>query len=245
MLEILLTLQVKKPSDDYPLSGPGPKSLLFGDTTLGYFGEVSSADLITLADLRTQLNFPTGTDFGSWNGQWIKMYVDQQVIFFPTAKVATNITWNDLYNKGLIYGINGNGAYPSSTPTNQLKVVTAKGSNFKVRCFKACSSDPSGMGGIENLSNTTNPLLLNGEWYRVIASITTPKLTSYTGVYQPIYTQATSILPIGTTPYAWAQETRNQTFVTNGLTINNTQVAPSNVKASALLAWLPVLEVVT
>lgn len=226
----------------YPWSGPGPKTLLQGTEALGYFGEASPTEMLSAFKLRDQLNFQVGTDNAAWDGRWVKMFVDGKVIFFPTKIIATGITWNDLYNAGLVYGTDDNGKYPTATPTNQMRYVSAGNAVMKVRNFRAYAADPANMGGIENLGNTTNVDIFNGEWYRTIGSITTPRLTSYTGPWWPKYSQPDFLIPNSTAPFPWAQETR-QALTTNGLTINNTQIAPSNVKTTAL-AWYPVLEVV-
>jgi hypothetical protein len=40
--------------------------------------------------------------------------------------LGSSVTWNDVYNAGLVYGTNDNGKYPSSTPTNQFNLVSKK-----------------------------------------------------------------------------------------------------------------------
>ena len=122
MIEALLS-SGQKEGASYPNSGPGIKTLAFGDETLGYFGEVSQEELVSVFDLRQQLSF--------WEGEestgaiaWIKMFLDGTVIYFPKYPTVYNVGWNALYNAGLVYGTDDNGLYPSGSPTNQFRVVS-------------------------------------------------------------------------------------------------------------------------
>lgn len=240
MFELLLATDGAAGNKTYPLSGPGPKTLVNGNEQLGYFGELSSSEFINLSELRDQLNFNIGLPWTPWEGTWVKMFLDGKVIFFPTRKVATGITWNDLYNAGLVYGTDSNGVYPTATPTNQLRYVSTHGSAFKVRNFKGSTDDPSNLGSIENYSSTTNEQIKGSEWYRIACAITQPRINNYFGPWWPKYLQTTYLLPNDQVPFALAQESR-AAVIGNSLTINNTQVAPSNPKTTTY-AWFPVLE---
>lgn len=128
-----------------PLSGPGNKTLLFGTTDLGYFGRVSQDELFTSKELLDFTGITTGT-VGPINFQWMKFIRAGKVIYISTALLRTAISWNILYELGLIYGTNDNGLYPTATPTNQLKwkVKEDKGKKWflKARTIKGTNTDP-------------------------------------------------------------------------------------------------------
>ena len=222
----------------YPDSGPGPKTLKFGSPDLGYFGEVSASEVLSLSELRRQLNFWGGTD-NTPNPTWIKMFSGGRVIYFPTQPLAVAMSWNILYAAGLVYGTDNTGVVPGSPAVNQLAYVTKNNDNFKVRCFKTQETDPANQGGVEGISGSV--ILKAGEWGKVISAIVSPRQSGYTGDNWAIYPYNLYILP--GTSVAISQNTR-QADLTSCLGMNNTQVALVP-KAPAGYIWLPVLELVT
>ncbi len=132
----------------YDWSGPGPKYLLLGDENFGYFGKVDTTEMFT------NLEFWNATFAGKGTAAsrqvfvegWFKFFYKGNVIFMPQGPVANNVGWDMLYNLGYIYGIDGVGKYPTSTPVNQSKQLTLKKagvtSYFKVRTPRASLNDP-------------------------------------------------------------------------------------------------------
>lgn len=236
MLEATLSSGVGA-KQTYPDSGPGPKTLKFGTTDLGYFGEVGYTELFNLGELRRQLNFWGGTD-NNPNPNWIKMFSSGKVIYFPTQPLAVGMSWNLLYAAGLIYGEDNNGVVPGTPAVNQLMFVSKNKDNFKVRCFKTQEADPANHGGIEGISGSA--VLKAAEWGKVISAIVSPRQTGYTGDNWALYPYNVYILP--GTSVAISQNTR-QADQTSCLGMNNTQVSLIP-KSPAGYIWLPVLELV-
>lgn len=224
-------------SQSYPDSGPGPKTLRYGTSDLGYFGEVTANELLTLNELRRQLNFWGGTD-NAPSPTWIKMFSAGKVIYFPTQAAAVGIGWNMLYSAGLVYGTDDNGIVPGSPGVNQMAVVNKDAFNFKVRCFKSQVVDPANHGGLEAIG--TSDILKAGEWGTIISAIISPRQSGYTGTNWALYPYNLYILP--STSQAISQNTR-QADQTSCLGINNTQVGLIP-KSSAGYIWLPVLELI-
>lgn len=149
MLDILLTtLQPSSTYDggDYPNSGPGPTTLKVGDTELGYFGRVASSALMSYVALRTHLTttaWQTNTDMG-----WLKFMFKGKVLFIAQTWCYHNVSWQDVYKAGAIYGVNGPGAYPApaGTPINQYKPVTIQADDKQwtlvPRMMQVAASDP-------------------------------------------------------------------------------------------------------
>lgn len=237
MLEAMLSSGVGS-KQTYPDSGPGPKTLKFGTSDLGYFGEVGYDELFSLSELRRQLNFWGGTD-NNPNPAWIKMFSSGRVIYFPTQALAVGMSWNLLYAAGLVYGTDNNGVVPGSPAVNQLAYVSKNKDSFKVRCFKTQEGDPASHGGVEGIGGSA--VLKAAEWGKVISAIVSPRQTGYTGDNWALYPYNLFILP-GTSA-AISQNTR-QADLTSCLGMNNTQVTLIP-KSPAGYIWLPVLELVT
>ena len=150
----------------YPNSGPGPKYLKRGDTTLGLFGELTDGALLTHPELKNQLGFYAGQLVPTNDtGLWFKMFVDGKVIFFPRYACVQGVSWSDLYANGLVYGTDDTGTPNTATPTNQLRIVTAGDSLFKVRCF-AGKNTP----GV-NDAVWANVATAESEWGRIVAAL--------------------------------------------------------------------------
>lgn len=136
-----------KSTGNYPNSGPGPKTLLVGDQLAGYFGVVNTNDLFTHSEL-IRLAFLKGTFPTLYSGPegWYKFFFNSKIIYLPVSPVGSNVTWNTLYNEGLVYGTDDNGKYPSSPAVNQLRILgrdTAAEGRFYYRIrLPVCGADP-------------------------------------------------------------------------------------------------------
>lgn len=221
----------------YPDSGPGPKTLKNGSTELGYFGEASSSEMFNLAEIRRMTDYWVGTD-NSTNPSWIKMFVLGKVIYFPTQPLVSQNSWNNLYAKGLIYGVDGPGTVPGSPAVNQLTYLTKNKYNFKIRTFKTHPDDPANQGGADVIA--TSAIVKASEWGKVISALLSPRQSGYTGDNWALYPFNLFILP-GTSA-AIGQPTR-QADQTQCVGMNNTQIVLLG-KALAGYQWLPVLELV-
>lgn len=121
MLELLMAQSLPPVTMAYPNSGPGPIYLVAGNSEIGYFGRVSSAELMTYVAYRNNLTataWTMGTDKG-----WLKFMYKGKVLFISQGWTF-KATWNQLYAAGGVYGVDGPGTYPATTPVNQYKPVT-------------------------------------------------------------------------------------------------------------------------
>lgn len=164
MLEMML-MGGKPQKIQYPDSGPGPKTLMYGDESLGYFGEVTSAAFLTVPEIQRQLNFYPGGGTPDPNVSWVKVFSDSKVLYIPKRAIVNNITWNTLYNAGLVYGIDGVGSNPTTTPTNQLRTVTADGRQFKVRLLKGATTENG------PYVNYGGPTVMAAEWPKLAVAL--------------------------------------------------------------------------
>lgn len=146
-----VTYSLPKPTVNIGYTGPGPQNILYGDWRFGYFGAVPAADLFTAPEVCTPL---TVAGVNSASGLvWHKFAHKGKVLYFPSQHLSTTVGWNYLYNKGLVFGIDGDGPTGhSNTPTNQMKKVTRGDDQFIVR-LPRCNNTPGFVAGTTELGN--------------------------------------------------------------------------------------------
>lgn len=117
----------------YPDSGPGTKYLQFGDDSFGYFGEVSEEEFITYDQVAATVTvFTTNTTVKPYLSRspsqriWHKFFVNGKVIYRPQYQIYYHISWEMLYQSGVLYGVDGPGSnpYPTGSSVNQLTTIT-------------------------------------------------------------------------------------------------------------------------
>lgn len=136
MLETMLT--AGGTGKHYPNSGPGPQTLLFGDTEEGYFGRVPVGEMITGDEVKAQLSV---TRYAAPQ-YWLKFYRKKEVLFIGVNGTLAS-GWDDAYNAGLIYGVDGDGDYPNTPPVNQMRIVRQDKWAYIVRALRSTDASPS------------------------------------------------------------------------------------------------------
>lgn len=229
MLEAILT-SGGSPLKVYPDSGPGVKTLKYGNETLGYFGEVSKEELFDIIDLRREFNFWDGVD--QTRPTWIKMFLDNRVIFFPVRRVVSGFSYTQLYTAGLVYGIDTDGPYPLAPPANQLRIITKAKDAFKVRLFKGGVDLSVNISGATPLSSSV-PKLLESEFGRVYSALVAVNIPGYTGPRFQLY-------GTGDLDTVFTQNTQQSNSASSIYYLKD--VANVYPKTSTGALWFPVLE---
>ena len=224
----------------FPDTGPGPSKLLRGNWNEGYFGTCTQAELFGTTELCNALSFPTTSANGT-NWVWHKFILDGKILFMPDMSLCST-TWYDLYNAGLVYGVDGNGDTPSGftgSPKNQKKQVTKNNRTYWVRLPKASAAPTS-----EYLTDfsAVDGRWAEGEWNRTLGRMGCANFSLCTRSRlgnKPVYTTNNSNFT-----GAWTQHMR-----TNGSPIWFWNVAGSDVPVqvswtTAYYAWRPVLELI-
>lgn len=98
-----ISLSVNKPLTYMPYTGPGPNVLLRGTWEFGYFGTMNVSELIAPADLLTMLGL-TGVLSASTDNVWAKIVYKGRVMFVPSQHICTNLSWENIYKAGAMYG---------------------------------------------------------------------------------------------------------------------------------------------
>jgi hypothetical protein len=140
------------PGDDYDAMVAAGN---YDDTTdTGYMGLVASADLTDGPTLASDIGLSAGTAFNNDAG-WLKFYVGPaadcnkdgvaKVLFIAKETIRNNLSWDDIYLAGAVYGTGDNGTASASTGTTatQDAQVTYGGTTYKVRLLTGSATDPA------------------------------------------------------------------------------------------------------
>lgn len=126
----------------FPDSGPGKTELELGDWFAGYFGKVNQDEFYTPSELLVEINNLVDGGFkypNNGDADWRKFIFNGKVLFIPLAGITTSsfgFSWDFLYEKGLVYGIDGNGYHPADKQVNQSVRVTLDGLTYQVRLMR-------------------------------------------------------------------------------------------------------------
>jgi hypothetical protein len=133
----------------FPESGPGNKNLRAGNEDIGYFGTVSSVELFQGWEISTALNFTAGLVNKETDNVWMKFIYKGKFLFVCKDFTRYNLSWNDVYKAGAMYGMNSNGPYPvAGSPTSQWNILVKPESGvtipwkLAIRTMKGASVDP-------------------------------------------------------------------------------------------------------
>ncbi len=121
---------------------PPYSTLVAGNVTAGFYGEVPAADFITGGDLATAVGLSAGT-LQHDTTPWLKFALDGKTLYIPQKPIRYNLSWGSIYQAGVVYGIDGFGSNPSGTSVDQGKTVTIGGQTYRVRLLRGASVDPT------------------------------------------------------------------------------------------------------
>ncbi len=151
MLHALLMAAARrrKGFNPFRFTGPGAKDLIAGDVGSGYFGEIPATDLIDGAALATAVGLTQGTAHNTMIN-WLKFMHKGKTLFMPKSTLRYSLSWDHLYNAGIVYGTDGPGPYHGSQgPVNQNKILVIKGNAYIVRLIKGGDAIPATQNGGE------------------------------------------------------------------------------------------------
>jgi hypothetical protein len=226
----------------YPKSGPGPKSLQYGNEQAGYFGTVTQSQLFTPTEIFNQLNIPLLGPSLDASMLWGKFYYQGTIVYIPTRPVNTTaqvFSWESLYQMGLVYGTDSDGAYPSpvSAPYNQRTLIVKKLENkvagFKVRLPSAGNTDPM-----------TATLSAAGEFSVLLSNIIALGVGAGTGKWDSLDTTVFNSTSYELSLTSLLNSTTSALYG-RGLTNNPGQYSYSNLSktgTSTAALWWPVLQ---
>lgn len=86
------------------IAGPGPEELIGGTMEAGFFGEVTSADLMSYNQLATMVGISAGTAQFNAESIWLKFALDYKVLYVAKKTCRRSISWNVINSAGCVYG---------------------------------------------------------------------------------------------------------------------------------------------
>jgi hypothetical protein len=89
-----------------PYTGPGPQALLRGDWNFGYFGKMPMSDLFSAQECKNYVGSITAssTENTAADLGWLKFVYKGKILFIASQALYNNLTWEQLYRAGVIYG---------------------------------------------------------------------------------------------------------------------------------------------
>lgn len=197
-------------------------------TDTGYFGEVSSATLMTGDALASDIGLTVGTSQHSSEG-WLKFYVGANadcnyykrlglppkpyVIYIAKKPYRHTVSWDAIYARGAVYGSGDTGVTPTGTPTLQDASVTKSGKTLSVRLMTGVDTDPMDFYNKGCAANVGGKSEWNQLFYRIHTDIPTcPAANNFDGGPQiggnwANFTNSDLVVGTGNGRYAWTQET--------------------------------------
>ena len=110
--------------------------------TAGFFGEVPTSELITGDDLATAIGLTQGTSQFS-NESWLKFALDDNIIYVAKKPYRYNLSWENIYQAGAVYGTGDNGSNPSGGNRLQDANISVYGYSLDVTLLRGTNTDPS------------------------------------------------------------------------------------------------------
>lgn len=242
------------PSADYciayiPYTGPGPQVLQRGTWDYGYFGRVPLEDIFSSTDLCNACGL-TGVSIDTSTGNyWHKIVYKGKILFYPNNRIAYGLSFQQLYQLGLVYGNRPSAEWPAAIKTqlgiiDQTKMVSAAGHRFYVRLPTSRS----------NMASTSTAVvdLRGGEMDTVFAGMYLNRNANVDNI--PAMDDSFTTIALGhyilTADY-YSGAAASINFVGRGCTtvalgdIDFLQPALLITNPSGAIMWRPVLELVT
>lgn len=132
--------------------GLGPMELTIGDTVMGLYGLIEDVPELNGDTLAAALGIDQGVTIHA-DTPWVKVSMDGKVLLVPIAPIRANISWQRLYELGLVYGDGSIGADPIGEPVLQNKRLNLRGQQYRVRLMRGADTNPTSVN-----YNTYNPV---------------------------------------------------------------------------------------
>lgn len=206
-------------------SAPGPQTLVAGDATTGFYGEISATDFIDGPTLASAIGLSAGSNLYP-DAPWLKFSWQGNILFTPKLPLRYNLSWASIYQVGAVYGTNDDGVSPLATPVNQFTSVSIGSSAYRVRLLKLFDEDP--------VVNT----VLGGDLTALLGG-----LVNTWGLYSE---SELTVAGTANGDASWVQETPNGSstrYITTSGNLN-TYTTKSTTYSTNYSSWRPVLELV-
>lgn len=137
MFELMMSAGNTKKST----AGPDTDTLAYGDSQLGYYGEVDYKNIIAGDQLASQVGVPSNKILNP-TPNWLKYAYQGKILYIAMLPIANGISWTTLYNLGLI--------------KDTLKQLTIGDRKFNIRVMD--ETEWSALFARVHTSNTIQPI---------------------------------------------------------------------------------------
>lgn len=226
-----------KPKNDDWTDAPGSKILKAGTMKAGFFGEVSTSDLISGDELASLIGLTAGTSQFS-DEPWLKFALDGDIIFVAKKPFRHTVSWDSINSAGAVFGD---------------KIVKIKGLNYSVSLLRGLNNSyPVGSS-----NNPSDGVANHGsEWNRLMLPIhvNAPSSWSYPdNVDSPTedwgidYTDKDLLTHYnhGDGNYSWCQDTSGTYRLVRGYGGVSYSLRTTSSNSGSGLGWRPKLKLVT
>lgn len=225
-----------------PRRGPGSSALIQGDYNYGYFGSLASNVFINPTELRAAVGLTAG-NVSNTGTKWHKFARNGKILIIPESQITTTITWKQLYDAGLVYGVDSAGFGNAGADVNQKRQITIGPDTFWVRLMRGYSDDT---GLYPAVGTVTEP---NEAFTCEFDDLAYPLC-----VYCPLAQRMANVAALSASSLVsssvWCQE-KTGTAVTTTAVARGTGAATrvgianrSSVAYTGTNAWWPVLELI-
>lgn len=218
-------------------TGPGAQEILRGDWERGFFGELTPQEFVDHNELVLLTGMASAGTAVTGAINWIKCARKGKVLFYPKSAIRTTVSWKVLYEKGLVYGMEGVGPFPTIpgvVATDQNTIVEIKGFRYRVRLMKVLSD------GVDSAADAASAPVEKSEWHDLVVTLTTLVLPEQT--WGNLANYAAADLSVGGN-IAIRQElssTLGQYFYRSTVALTWANLTT----ATAAYQWIPVLELI-
>ena len=190
---------------------PGSSTLAYGTETIGFYGEVPVADLITGDALALAIGLSAGTSQFS-NEPWLKYSYNGETRFVAKKPYRYNLSWEHIYQAGAVWGTDTVGPNPSGANRTQDASVTIDGTDYRVMLLGGGNANPTA-----NTYGYDVTAGVNSEWnelfYRIHSTTHVDASNTTASEGSPVpwvsYTDADLHMHynLGNGTYCWTKET--------------------------------------
>lgn len=207
--------------------GVGSQTLLAGDMTDGFFGEVPVGELITGDALASEIGLSAGSSQHS-DEPWLKFAIDEEVIYAAKKTYRYSISWDDIDAVNAVYDEEGS------------PIIEVDGFQFRVTLLTGAEADP-----------TVEENGVGSEWnrliYRVHEDVPDGSESRSGGAQEgdnwAEYTDAELLVDssAGDGSYSWCQESKGSSRVLRGDRGLSYFGTTSSDYSSSTAGWRPAL----
>lgn len=138
MLYKLLTNSTQQKPTGPEYTSIGSSTLLHGDDTVGFFGEVPGTEFEAVYAIGSKIGWAISGQPAKPN--WLKFVLDGKELFVPKTPLR-EAGWVSIYNEGCVYGDDTEGIPPEwYDPKIQNTKVTIQGHVFRVRLLRGANT---------------------------------------------------------------------------------------------------------